>query len=141
MRWLGGLGFDTVDYAKGAPPHALVLVYSERHSDLYLATPEYMDDPAPGSGGTEVENVRSEMMFSKRLITAQFFRLALSRGAAACLTRTITTMWCALPPTFFDAFLTAHRFRSIYKIDTRSGCAGGCGKFHLTPAFSSFSLA
>ena len=36
---------------------------SARHTDLYLMTPEDMNEPAPGLGGTEAEIIRSEMVF------------------------------------------------------------------------------
>jgi N,N-dimethylformamidase len=58
-----GLELDAADPAWGTPPHTLVLASSERHTDLYLITPEDMDDPAPGLGGTEAEIIRAEMVF------------------------------------------------------------------------------
>ena len=58
-----GLELDAADPALGTPPHALVLASSERHTDIYLMTPEDMNDPAPGLGGTEAEIIRSEMVF------------------------------------------------------------------------------
>ncbi len=58
-----GLELDAADPALGTPPHALVLASSERHTDLYLMTPEDMNDPAPGLGGTEAEIIRADMVF------------------------------------------------------------------------------
>ncbi|MYI89537.1 MAG: large subunit of N,N-dimethylformamidase [Gammaproteobacteria bacterium] len=58
-----GLELDATNHAWGTPPNTLVLATSERHSDLYLMTPEDMDDPAPGLGGTEAEIIRAEMVF------------------------------------------------------------------------------
>ena len=58
-----GLELDATDHSQGTPPHALVLAASERHTDLYLTTPEDMNDPAPGLGGTEAEIIRAEMVF------------------------------------------------------------------------------
>ena len=58
-----GLELDAADLALGTPPHALVLATSERHTDLYLMTPEDMNDPAPGLGGTEAEIIRAEMTY------------------------------------------------------------------------------
>lgn len=58
-----GLELDATDPRQGTPPHTLVLASSERHSDLYLMTPEDMNDPAPGLGGTEAEVIRAEMVF------------------------------------------------------------------------------
>lgn len=58
-----GLELDATDHSHGTPPHTLVLASSERHSDLYLMTPEDMNDPAPGLGGTEAEIIRAEMVF------------------------------------------------------------------------------
>ena len=58
-----GLELDATDHSLGTPPHTLVLASSERHTDLYLLTPEDMDDPAPGLGGTEAEIIRAEMVF------------------------------------------------------------------------------
>ncbi len=58
-----GLELDAADPALGTPPNALVLASSERHSDLYLMTPEDMNDPAPGLGGTEAEIIRADMVF------------------------------------------------------------------------------
>lgn len=58
-----GLELDATDHSLGTPPHALVLASSERHSDLYLMTPEDINDPAPGLGGTEAEIIRAEMVF------------------------------------------------------------------------------
>ena len=58
-----GLELDAADPALGTPPHTLVLASSERHTDLYLMTPEDMNDPVPGLGGTEAEIIRSDMGF------------------------------------------------------------------------------
>lgn len=58
-----GLELDAADIALGTPPHAMVLASSERHTDLYLMTPEDMNDPAPGLGGTEAEIIRADMVF------------------------------------------------------------------------------
>ncbi len=58
-----GLELDATDHSLGTPPHTLVLASSERHSDLYLMTPEDMNDPAPGLGGTEADIIRAEMVF------------------------------------------------------------------------------
>ena len=44
-----------------------MLAASERHTDVYLITPEDMDDPAPGLGGTEAEIIRAEMVFFETL--------------------------------------------------------------------------
>lgn len=44
-----GLELDAADRSWGTPPHALVLASSERHTDLYLMTPEDMNDPAQDS--------------------------------------------------------------------------------------------
>ena len=40
-----------------------MLASSERHTDLYLMTPEDMNDPVPGLGGTEAEIIRADMVF------------------------------------------------------------------------------
>lgn len=58
-----GLELDATDPALGTPPNTLVLASSERHTDLYLMTPEDMNDPAPGLGGTEAEIIRADMVF------------------------------------------------------------------------------
>ena len=58
-----GLELDAADPTLGTPPHTLVLASSKRHTDLYLMTPEDMNDPAPGLGGTEAEIIRSDMVF------------------------------------------------------------------------------
>jgi len=58
-----GLELDAANPALGTPPHALVLASSQRHTDVYLMTPEDMNDPAPGLGGTEAEIIRSDMVF------------------------------------------------------------------------------
>ncbi len=58
-----GLELDATDHSLGTPPHTLVLASSERHTDLYLMTPEDMDDPVPGLGGSEAEIIRAEMVF------------------------------------------------------------------------------
>ena len=58
-----GLELDAADPALGTPPHTLVLASSERHTDLYLMTPEDMNDPAPGLGGTEADIIRADMVF------------------------------------------------------------------------------
>ena len=58
-----GLELDATNHALGTPPHTLVLASSERHSDLYLMTPEDMNDPVQGLGGTEAEIIRAEMVF------------------------------------------------------------------------------
>ena len=58
-----GLELDAVDYSLGTPEHRLVLASSQKHTDVYLMTPEDMLDPAPGLGGTEADVIRSDMVF------------------------------------------------------------------------------
>lgn len=58
-----GLELDAVDHTLGTPEHALILASSERHTDVYLMTPEDMLDPVPGLGGTEADIIRSDMVF------------------------------------------------------------------------------
>ncbi|MEM7168630.1 MAG: N,N-dimethylformamidase beta subunit family domain-containing protein [Pseudomonadota bacterium] len=58
-----GLELDAVDHSLGTPPNTLVLASSRRHTDLYLMTPEDMNDPAPGLGGSEAEIIRADMVF------------------------------------------------------------------------------
>lgn len=58
-----GLELDATDHQLGTPPNTLILASSERHSDLYLMTPEDMNDPVPGLGGSEAEIIRAEMVF------------------------------------------------------------------------------
>ena len=62
-----GLELDAADLSLGTPPNTLVLASSERHTDLYLMTPEDMNDPVPGLGGTEAEIIRSDMVFFETL--------------------------------------------------------------------------
>ena len=58
-----GLELDAVDRSLGSPEHTLVLASSERHTDVYLMTPEDMLDPVPGLSGTEADSIRSDMVF------------------------------------------------------------------------------
>jgi len=58
-----GLELDAADHALGTPPDTIVLASSERHTDLYLMTPEDMNDPAPGLGGTEAAIIRADMVY------------------------------------------------------------------------------
>ena len=62
-----GLELDAADLSLGTPPHTLILASSERHTDLYLMTPEDMNDPAPGLGGTEAEIIHADMVFFETL--------------------------------------------------------------------------
>ena len=62
-----GLELDAVNHGLGTPPHTLILASSERHTDLYLMTPEDLDDPVPGLGGTEAEIIRADMVFFETL--------------------------------------------------------------------------
>ena len=72
---------NCTDHTLGTPLNTLVLARSERHSDLYLMTPEDMNDPAPGLGGTEAEIIRAEMVFFET-----------PRGGAVFFTGSIA--WC-----------------------------------------------
>jgi N,N-dimethylformamidase len=58
-----GLELDRADPAQGTPPHALVLASSERHTDVYLMTPEDMLDPTPDMSGTQSPLIRADMVF------------------------------------------------------------------------------
>jgi N,N-dimethylformamidase len=58
-----GLEIDRADAAHGTPAHALVLARSERHTDVYLITPEDMLDPTPDMSGTQSELVRADLVF------------------------------------------------------------------------------
>lgn len=58
-----GLEVDRADVALGTPPHALVLATSQRHTGVYLMTPEDMLDPTPDIGGMESELIRADLTF------------------------------------------------------------------------------
>ena len=57
------LEIDRADPALGTPAHALVLGSTERHTDIYLMTPEDMLDPTPDMSGTQSELVRADLVF------------------------------------------------------------------------------
>ena len=50
-----GLEIDRVDHALGTPSNAIVLGTSQRHTDIYLMTPEDLLDPTPDMTGTQAE--------------------------------------------------------------------------------------
>ncbi|MFO1036275.1 MAG: DUF6605 domain-containing protein [Geminicoccaceae bacterium] len=58
-----GLEIDRADPAYGTPAHALVLGSSERHTDIYLMTPEDMLDPTPDMSGTQTDLIRADLVF------------------------------------------------------------------------------
>ena len=58
-----GLELDAADAELGTPPHTLILATSQRHTDIYMTTPEEINDPVPGLGGSEAEIIRSDMVF------------------------------------------------------------------------------
>lgn len=58
-----GLELDRADLAQDTPPHALVLASSQRHTDVYLMTPEDMLDPTPDMSGTQSPLIRADMVF------------------------------------------------------------------------------
>ena len=58
-----GLELDATNPDLGTPPHTLVLASSQRHTDIYMTTPEEINDPVPGLGGSEAEIIRSEMVY------------------------------------------------------------------------------
>lgn len=86
-----GLELDATDHSHGTPPHTLILATSNRHSDLYLVTPEDMNDPAPGLGGSEAEIIRSEMVFLKHQMEAPYSLRDLSPGQAVFPMKTTAT--------------------------------------------------
>ncbi len=58
-----GLEIDRADAALGTPSHALVLGSSEKHTDIYLMTPEDLLDPTPDWTGTQTDLVRADLTF------------------------------------------------------------------------------
>ncbi|HXV23688.1 MAG TPA: N,N-dimethylformamidase beta subunit family domain-containing protein [Alphaproteobacteria bacterium] len=58
-----GLEVDRADHSLGTPAHALVVASSERHTDIYLWTPEELLDPTPDICGTQSELIRADMVF------------------------------------------------------------------------------
>jgi N,N-dimethylformamidase len=58
-----GSEIDRADLAYGTPPHALILASSERHTDVYLLTPEDQLDPVPSGTGTQSELIRADLVF------------------------------------------------------------------------------
>lgn len=58
-----GLELDIADRLLGTPPHALVLAASERHSNVYVLTPEELISNYPGTDGIENPRVRADMVF------------------------------------------------------------------------------
>ncbi|OUS03966.1 N,N-dimethylformamidase [Rhodobacterales bacterium 52_120_T64] len=58
-----GLEVDRADVAQGTPEHALVLASSERHTDIYLMTPEDILDPTPDWSGTQADIIRADLTF------------------------------------------------------------------------------
>jgi len=55
-----GLEIDRVDHALGTPSNAIVLGTSQRHTDIYLMTPEDLLDPTPDMTGTQAGLVRAD---------------------------------------------------------------------------------
>jgi len=68
-----GLELDAANPETGTPPHILVLASSQNHTDVYMTTPEEINDPVPGLGGSEAEIVRSDMVFFETLAGGAVF--------------------------------------------------------------------
>lgn len=62
MNGASGDEVDRCDVALGSPPNTAVLATSQRHSDYYQLAVEDVLMLAPGLGGSECENVRSDMV-------------------------------------------------------------------------------
>ena len=58
-----GLELDIYDTELGAPPHALLLASSEKHTDVYLEVLEEMYFNAPGVSGTQSARVRGDIVY------------------------------------------------------------------------------
>ncbi|MGE4244419.1 MAG: N,N-dimethylformamidase beta subunit family domain-containing protein [Parvibaculaceae bacterium] len=58
-----GLEIDRADASLGTPAHALLVASSERHTDIYLMTPEDLLDPTPDWTGTQTDLVRADLTF------------------------------------------------------------------------------
>ncbi|MGH6892765.1 MAG: N,N-dimethylformamidase beta subunit family domain-containing protein, partial [Dongiaceae bacterium] len=58
-----GLEVDRADRGLGTPAHALVVASSERHTDIYLLTPEELLDPTPDISGTQSDLIRADLVF------------------------------------------------------------------------------
>lgn len=58
-----GLEIDRADPSLGTPAHALVLGSSQKHTDIYLMTPEDLLDPTPDWTGTQTDLVRADLTF------------------------------------------------------------------------------
>lgn len=58
-----GLEIDRADAALGTPSHALVLGSTQKHTDIYLTTPEDLLDPTPDWTGTQTDLVRADLTF------------------------------------------------------------------------------
>jgi N,N-dimethylformamidase len=60
-----GSELDRYDLALGTPPHALLLAYSEGHTDNYPRVSEELLSswPGPGATGTTDPNVRADIVY------------------------------------------------------------------------------
>jgi len=58
-----GLEVDRADLAQGTPAHAVILASSDRHTDIYLMTPEDLLDPTPEWTGTQADIIRADLTF------------------------------------------------------------------------------
>ena len=106
-----GLELDATNHALGTPPHTLVLASSERHSDLYLMTPEDMKDPAPGLGGTEAEIIRAEMVFFETPSGGAVFSTgSIAWSGSLSHADYKNDVSPHLQPMFLSAFLMRHPF-------------------------------
>ncbi len=60
----GAAGLEIDSYKDlESPENTIILASSKQHTDVYLMTPEDLLDPVPGIGGTESENIKSDMVF------------------------------------------------------------------------------
>jgi N,N-dimethylformamidase len=58
-----GMEVDRVDYARGTPPHALIVASSTRLSDSYQLAVEELPITMPNQGGLMSSTVRADMVF------------------------------------------------------------------------------
>ncbi|GII96436.1 N,N-dimethylformamidase beta subunit family domain-containing protein [Sinosporangium siamense] len=85
MNGASGDELDRCDFALGSPPNTAVLATSRRHSDFYQLAVEDVLMLGPGLGGSECEDVRSDMVVVEQVGGGAVFSVG-----SVCFTGSLT---------------------------------------------------
>ena len=106
-----GLEIDAVNHNLGSPKNLNILASSNKHTDIYLMTPEDLLDPAPGLGGTESESIKSDLIFYETANNGAVFSVGSIAWAGSMAWNNYKNNISKITKNVLDRFLKKTKFK------------------------------